>query len=321
MSDRPPNVAQTQPLSVLTDTIEGLTQAHTHSRLSAIDSLHTHHLDLCATNRSLDVPQQYKIHPLEGVADRRQLLKVKATDLAAAVGLETASYRRLERGQRRCYLDKALIIAELLQCTLPELGIIPNADERKRLFDVSEQARALQPGADGSLTPEQAQALWDADDDEIDEIDAPVLVSTPAPAKPRKPWTQAGAIAEANAPAEPNIMAAIPIAIAHSHDEPEPTVKPLNGSSSADDEIDLTQLTPTELIAYYEAEFDDDEPILPTTISVEPSDNGIVVLHNEGTTQAGAQPDETLDEDDDPMRGAVAPGTDLSKYVSVGAGV
>lgn len=110
------------------------------------------------------MPRLYKMHPLEGIADRRTLLKIRAVDIAAALGIEVASYRRMERGERRCYLDKALAIADMLDCTVPQLGVIPDADERIRLFGVSESRRAL-----------GAAAGWVDPEDDFDDLEHPII--------------------------------------------------------------------------------------------------------------------------------------------------
>ena len=73
-------------------------------------------------------------HLLQGVQTRRQMLKISAVDAAKALGMERASYYRLERGERRVYLDKALTLARLLGCTVYELAQEPTIEEQVEAF-------------------------------------------------------------------------------------------------------------------------------------------------------------------------------------------
>lgn len=88
-------------------------------------------------------------HSLDGLKPRRTLLHVKAEDIAARIGVSTESFYRLERGTRRCYLDKAIVMAGILECSVDELTREPTMDERKDLFERGERKRELQARSNG----------------------------------------------------------------------------------------------------------------------------------------------------------------------------
>lgn len=73
-------------------------------------------------------------HPLAGVRTRRQLKDIKAPALAKRLGVATEYFYKYERGERRLYLDKALALAKMLECTVEELGIEPSIDEQVAIF-------------------------------------------------------------------------------------------------------------------------------------------------------------------------------------------
>ena len=50
--------------------------------------------------------------------------------LANRMAVQPTSYSRMERGERRCYLDKAQVLAKILGCTVEELAIEPTSEER-----------------------------------------------------------------------------------------------------------------------------------------------------------------------------------------------
>jgi transcriptional regulator with XRE-family HTH domain len=98
-------------------------------------------------------------HPLHGLRLRREMRGLKASQLAQRTGVDTASYYRFERGERRIYLDKALTLAHTLQCTVEQLGIEPTADE---------QVAALRNQLGQSNSPAPATAN---DEDELPDWD------------------------------------------------------------------------------------------------------------------------------------------------------
>lgn len=73
-------------------------------------------------------------HPLQAVKERRQHLGIPAADIAKRLGLDIQSYWRLERGERRCYFDRALVLAKMLGCTAEQLGEFPNEAEALELY-------------------------------------------------------------------------------------------------------------------------------------------------------------------------------------------
>lgn len=130
-------------------------------------------------------------HPLSAVRFRRDLLGIKASYMAREVGLEPASYSRIERGERRCYLDKAIAIASILHCTVDDLRVIPDEAERLRLWsrreDNAEAIKTQAPAAPEEIgtvvsntAPQQnittdvisaadLAAEWADDDEDVDD--------------------------------------------------------------------------------------------------------------------------------------------------------
>jgi transcriptional regulator with XRE-family HTH domain len=74
-------------------------------------------------------------HLLVGVRTRRQYLRVGVKELAERLNMTESSYRRFERGDRRPYLDQAITIAKMLNCTVEALGHLPTATEVGAMFD------------------------------------------------------------------------------------------------------------------------------------------------------------------------------------------
>lgn len=68
-------------------------------------------------------------HPLSGIRNRRLIKDIPAETLAHKIGCTLAAYYRYERGERRIYLDKAIMLASLLDCTLEDLGRDPDAGQ------------------------------------------------------------------------------------------------------------------------------------------------------------------------------------------------
>lgn len=106
------------------------------------------------------------------------MLRLKVADLAHAIGVEPTSYRRFERGERRIYLDKALILASQFNCTIEELSAPPTLDEKIAALKADEADRALLARVESSgLDPETLTSLDNWDDD----TDAPAAATTPPP--------------------------------------------------------------------------------------------------------------------------------------------
>lgn len=126
-------------------------------------------------------PTAYESHPLAGVRTRRALNQISAAKVAAELGIEPQSYGRLERGERRCYLDKAYVIASILGCTLEELGREPSIEERVELYRAGEKRRDLLARADGD--EKLAAALSQLQDDDW-SAPAPQPSPTTTPSAP-----------------------------------------------------------------------------------------------------------------------------------------
>lgn len=88
-------------------------------------------------------------HCLAGVAHRRKMLGISATTLADRIGVAANSFGRLERGQRRCYLDKAHALADMLGCTIEALAHEPTLDEKIANLKADERRRALLTAGSG----------------------------------------------------------------------------------------------------------------------------------------------------------------------------
>jgi transcriptional regulator with XRE-family HTH domain len=121
----------------------------------------------------------YAHHPLEGVAERRRLLKIRLKDLASAIGVQPTSLSRFERGERRIYLDKAHTLARMLECSIEDLGRIPEGEEAARLFQRGEQLRKLSSMSDEDREAQTVLAEWAAEDEAQQPRTPPVQ---PAPA-------------------------------------------------------------------------------------------------------------------------------------------
>jgi transcriptional regulator with XRE-family HTH domain len=59
-----------------------------------------------------------KTHCLAGLRSIREQRGIEASELAAAIGVNLSSYYRFERGERRIYFDKAVLLARQLDCSL-----------------------------------------------------------------------------------------------------------------------------------------------------------------------------------------------------------
>lgn len=81
-------------------------------------------------------------HPLSAVKTRRTVLDIKASDLAHILAIEPGSYSRIERGERRIYLDKAVRLAATLQCTVEQLAIEPTSEEKIAIYAAKQQSHS-----------------------------------------------------------------------------------------------------------------------------------------------------------------------------------
>lgn len=73
-------------------------------------------------------------HPLSAVKERRIILGVAAATIAKRLAMEPTSYSRMERGERRCFIDKAIVLSHLLECSVEQLGIEPTSEEKLKLY-------------------------------------------------------------------------------------------------------------------------------------------------------------------------------------------
>jgi transcriptional regulator with XRE-family HTH domain len=117
---------------------------------------------------SVNVP-----YPLQNVKQRRQLLGLSAQEVAKRLGMNVQSYWRLERGERRIYLDKALILAQLLDCTVEQLGQLPTEDEIVSLVRRRQAVATVQDDTlDVQLTeaPQPAPIAPPVEDEEVAKL-------------------------------------------------------------------------------------------------------------------------------------------------------
>lgn len=82
-------------------------------------------------------------HCLAGLKTARIRAGVNVSILADRIGVTVTTYYRYEAGQRRIYLDRAVVLASMLGCTVDDL------------------TRA--PGPDDTVVAAQALAGWDAE--------------------------------------------------------------------------------------------------------------------------------------------------------------
>lgn len=100
--------------------------------------------------------------------------------MARRLGMEPASYSRLENGRRRCYLDKAIAIASMLHCTTDDLRVIPDEAERLRLWSMREDnadaIKAQAPEENGTVVSNTAPHEDTVENGEVehDEVDLTV---------------------------------------------------------------------------------------------------------------------------------------------------
>lgn len=114
---------------------------------------------------------EYRDHPLAGVKARREMLGIKATDIARELGITLSSYMRHENGSRRIYFDKALTLASILQIDPRLMRNEPTIDERiatlemQKAKEASQGSPILEPSP--MMTREELFAEWSKDlDDE-----------------------------------------------------------------------------------------------------------------------------------------------------------
>lgn len=80
-------------------------------------------------------------HVLSGLKSWRTSQGVRAVDLARRIGIAVESYRRIERGERRIYFDKAIALATYLGLDNPkDLGREPTVAEQVDLFKLRLEA-------------------------------------------------------------------------------------------------------------------------------------------------------------------------------------
>jgi transcriptional regulator with XRE-family HTH domain len=128
-------------------------------------------------------------HPLSGLRDRRRLAGVTSSAIAARIGVDVNSYGRFERGERRCYLDKAIAIASMLNCTVEQLGHPPSIEERVDMFRAGEKHRELVGQAHGDEDLAGVLGEWASDDTAPSRIVAPVQ-SQPRPVPASSPLAE-----------------------------------------------------------------------------------------------------------------------------------
>lgn len=103
-------------------------------------------------------------HPLSSVRERRTIANLKAAYLAHELGCTEGSFGRLERGERRVYLDKALRLAQLLGCSVEDLARAPTLNEKIELLKAGEAVRELQDRVlAAGLNKDEGQLLADLD--------------------------------------------------------------------------------------------------------------------------------------------------------------
>lgn len=112
-------------------------------------------------------------HSLSGLRPIRELLHHRPTDLARSIGVGLASYSRYERGERRIYFDKALMLARILQVPVEWLASEPDDNRRRELFAKGELrlkvmkdvAEALAETDETTMTRMQPTPATNTDDD------------------------------------------------------------------------------------------------------------------------------------------------------------
>lgn len=88
---------------------------------------------------------QRSIHSLGNLRTIRESLGWPVADLAAAIAITPTSLHRHERGERRIFLDKARMLADVMGVPVDWLGTVPLTDEQLlNLFKRGEQRRQMQ---------------------------------------------------------------------------------------------------------------------------------------------------------------------------------
>ena len=104
-------------------------------------------------------------HPLSAVRTRRTILGVTAVTIAKRLAMEPNSYGRMERGERRCFIDKAIVLSHLLECSVEQLGIEPTGEEKMKLYKRNVSATAM----DVSPLDKNPLDAW-PDDDQPEQL-------------------------------------------------------------------------------------------------------------------------------------------------------
>jgi transcriptional regulator with XRE-family HTH domain len=83
-------------------------------------------------------------HPLAGLRTIRLALGIHPKTLADRIGITISTYHRYERGERRIYLDKAIVLASTLGLpTTDHLSREPTPDEHLALLQRGAEHRRL----------------------------------------------------------------------------------------------------------------------------------------------------------------------------------
>lgn len=125
-------------------------------------------------------------YPLAAVKTRRTLLGITAVTIAKRLVMATTSYSRMERGERRCYLDKAVVIASMLGCSLDQLAIEPIGEEKAELFKLGERNREASAG---HVTIETPEDIYDNEQEQLSDSTVPATgtVVNHTPSAPHTP--------------------------------------------------------------------------------------------------------------------------------------
>lgn len=98
-------------------------------------------------------------HPLMSARPRRQHLQLTVAQMAGRLGVTATTYNRFERGERRTYTDQALIIANMLGCSVEDLGRPLTREEELELF---QQGLARKHGTVVATAPVTTKPLPDS---------------------------------------------------------------------------------------------------------------------------------------------------------------
>lgn len=101
----------------------------------------------------------------------RHVRRAQVTELAHAIGTQPTSYSRFERGERRIYLDKAILLAKRLGVRVDDLTLVMDEEAAVALCAARDReaiaAGTYQPGRTlppPPVVPSPATAQSGADD-------------------------------------------------------------------------------------------------------------------------------------------------------------